>query len=183
MGERELESGLEELLDVRPPDVILLLNLGNTEDLNIPESGTVSGSHVLVHSLDGLGTGKSTELLDHVVGTRSRVVSEPDSEVLNLKRLLLVDDVEGNDLTVSLLGLLQLTKVVPVSGLGDDLVGGKDPHAVELGSRVRLGREGSAHNRVLGETSHSTTQLSVRDSYPIFPASGPSNSTHADLFH
>lgn len=66
MGERELESGLEELLDVRPPDVILLLNLGNTEDLNIPESSTVSGSHVLVHSLDGLGTGKSTELLDHL---------------------------------------------------------------------------------------------------------------------
>lgn len=30
---------------------------------------------------------------------------------------------------MSLLGLLQLTKVVPVSGLGDDLVGGKDPHA------------------------------------------------------
>lgn len=66
MGKRELESGLEELLDVRPPDVVLLLNLSNTEDLNIPESGTVSGSHVLVHRLDGLGTGKSTELLNHL---------------------------------------------------------------------------------------------------------------------
>lgn len=96
------------------------------------------------------------DLLTHVVGTRSRVVSEPDSEVLDLERLLLVDlfnvsadvisivakqstyDVEGNDLTVSLLGFLQLTKVVPVSGLGNDLVGGKDPHAA--GKTVRRSR-------------------------------------------
>ena len=106
MGERELESWLEELLDVRPPDVFLLLNLGNSEDLDIPKSGSVSGSHVLVHGLDGLGSGKSSELLDHlenqscycvhtnttyVVGTGSGVVSEPDSKVLDLQWLLLVD--------------------------------------------------------------------------------------------
>ena len=70
MGEGELESRLEELLDVWPPDVLLLLNLGNTEDLNVPESGSVTGSHVLVHGLDGLGTGKSTELLDHLEDER-----------------------------------------------------------------------------------------------------------------
>lgn len=66
MGERELESWLEELLDVRPPDVLLLLNLGNSEDLDIPKSGSVSGSHVLVHGLDSLSSGKSSELLDHL---------------------------------------------------------------------------------------------------------------------
>jgi hypothetical protein len=67
VGERELESWLEELLDVRPPDVFLLLNLGDSEDLDIPKSGSVSGSHVLVHGLDGLGSGKSSELLDHLI--------------------------------------------------------------------------------------------------------------------
>jgi hypothetical protein len=66
VGERELESWLEELLDVRPPDVLLLLNLGDSEDLDIPKSGSVSGGHVLVHGLDSLGSGKSSELLDHL---------------------------------------------------------------------------------------------------------------------
>jgi hypothetical protein len=66
VGERELESWLEELLDVRPPDVFLLLNLGDSEDLDIPKSGSVSGSHVLVHGLDSLSSGKSSELLDHL---------------------------------------------------------------------------------------------------------------------
>lgn len=37
--------------------------------------------------------------------------------------------VDGDDLTVGPLGLLELTKVVPESGLGDDLVGRKDPHS------------------------------------------------------
>jgi hypothetical protein len=108
VGEGELESWLEELLDVWPPDVFLLLNLGDSEDLDIPESSSVSGSHVLVHGLDGLGSGKSSELLDHlqvsknartlgivketyVVGTGSGVVSEPDGEVLDLQWLLLLD--------------------------------------------------------------------------------------------
>ena len=66
MGEGELESRLEELLDVGPPHVFLLLNLGNSEDLDIPKSGSVSGSHVLVHGLDGLSSGKCSELLDHL---------------------------------------------------------------------------------------------------------------------
>jgi len=66
VGERELESWLEELLDVRPPDVFLLLNFGDSEDLDIPKSGSVSSGHVLVHGLDSLGSGKSSELLDHL---------------------------------------------------------------------------------------------------------------------
>lgn len=69
MGERELESRLEELLDVGPPHVFLLLNLSDSEDLDIPKSGSVSGGHVLVHGLDGLGSGKCSELLDHLKTT------------------------------------------------------------------------------------------------------------------
>jgi len=70
----------------------------------------------------------------HVVCAGSGVVSEPDGEVLDLQWLLLVDDVKGNDLSVGLLDLLQLTKVVPEPRLGDDVVGRKDSHAVELRS-------------------------------------------------
>jgi len=55
------------------------------------ETGTVAGSHVLVQSLDGLGTAHLTELLVHVVGTGAGVVADPDTEVLDLKGALLVD--------------------------------------------------------------------------------------------
>lgn len=55
------------------------------------EASTVTGSHVLVESLDGLGAGHLTELLVHVVGTGAGVVAEPDTEVLDLEGALLGD--------------------------------------------------------------------------------------------
>lgn len=87
----ELETRGHELLDVRALDVLGLLNLGDLKNVDRGETSTVTGSHVLVERLGGLSTRKSTELLVHVVGTRSRVVSEPDGEVLDLEGLLLVD--------------------------------------------------------------------------------------------
>lgn len=51
----------------------------------------MAGSHVLVESLDGVGAGHLTVLLVHVVGTRARIVTDPDTEVLDLKWALLVD--------------------------------------------------------------------------------------------
>ena len=56
-----------------------------------PEAGTVAGSHVLVEGPDGIGASEFTELLVHVVGAGTRVVTEPDTEVFDLQRLLLVD--------------------------------------------------------------------------------------------
>jgi hypothetical protein len=40
-------------------------------------------------------------------------------------------DVKGDNLTVGLLDLLQLAEVVPEAGLGDNVVGRKNPHAAE----------------------------------------------------
>jgi hypothetical protein len=132
----------------------------------------------------------------HVVGARSRVVSEPDGEVLHLQGLLLVDlfpivnqtskhsrlcdpqsvavanrthDVEGDDLSVGLLDLLELTEVVPESGLGDDVVGSEDAHAAG---------EGSANPRTR-RIDHDHTQR-TRASAPARPrwgACGPRRST------
>jgi hypothetical protein len=51
----------------------------------------VTGGHVLVESIDGCDAGHLTVLLVHVVGTGARVVLEPDTEVLDLLGLLLVD--------------------------------------------------------------------------------------------
>ena len=61
-----------------------------------PETRTVAGGHILVEGLDGVCTAELTELLVHVVGSRAGVVSEPDTEVLDLERLLLMDLRRGN---------------------------------------------------------------------------------------
>lgn len=61
--------------------------------------------------------------------------------------------VDGNDLTGGLLDLLQAAKEVPVPGLGNDGVGGKDTHAVQSGRRVGLGRQMPANDLVLMKTA------------------------------
>ena len=61
-----------------------------------PEAGTMPGSHILVEALDGVSTSEFTELLVHVVGTGTRVVTDPDTEVLDLQGLLLVNLKETN---------------------------------------------------------------------------------------
>ena len=61
--------------------------------------------------------------------------------------------VEADDLTVGLLDLLQLHEEVPEAGLGDDIVGGKDAHAVQLGGGVGLGGQVAANDLVLLKTT------------------------------
>ena len=56
-----------------------------------PEAGTVARRHVLVEALDRGRARELAELLVHVVRAGARVVAEPDTEVLHLQRLLLVD--------------------------------------------------------------------------------------------
>lgn len=112
MGERELEVLGEELLDVGALDIIGLLDLDNAEDLKWifvshiqshllscgiktyvdgPEASTVTGSHVGVQSLDGIGSRHLTELLVHVVSAGAGVVADPDTEVLDGLGALLSD--------------------------------------------------------------------------------------------
>jgi hypothetical protein len=51
----------------------------------------VAGSHVLVEGVDSRSTGHLTVLLVHVVSAGAGVVTDPDSEVLDLGGALLVD--------------------------------------------------------------------------------------------
>lgn len=55
------------------------------------EAGTVPSSHVLVEALDGIRARELTEFLVHIVCAGTRVVTEPDAEVLDLHRLLFVN--------------------------------------------------------------------------------------------
>jgi len=56
-----------------------------------PETRTVTGGHVLVHGLDGVGAGHVAVLLVHVVGAGAGVVADPDAKVLDLLRALLMN--------------------------------------------------------------------------------------------
>lgn len=62
--------------------------------------------------------------------------------------------VHGNNLTGSLLHLSQLTNKVPETRLGNRLVDGEDPHAVELGRGLLLGGKVASNHHVLSEASH-----------------------------
>jgi len=55
------------------------------------EAGTVPSSHVLVEAPDGIGTRQFAEFLVHIVCAGTRVITEPDAEVLDLHRLLFVN--------------------------------------------------------------------------------------------
>lgn len=82
--------------------------------------------------LDGLSAGELAILLVHVVSARARIVTNPDTKVLDLHGLLLEHLVAADDLTSGLLDLLHLLQEVEETGLGNDLVGRKDAHLVEL---------------------------------------------------
>lgn len=59
--------------------------------MNGTKAGAVTGGHVLVKGLDGIRAGEFSELLVHVVCARAGIVADPDAEVLDLQRTLLVD--------------------------------------------------------------------------------------------
>lgn len=99
-------------------------------------TSAVAGSHVAVALGDSGTDGQVTVLAVHVVGTGTGIVTQPDSEVLDLQRRLLGDLLEGHDLAGRLLELVQLTQEVPETGLGHNVIRGEDPHFVH--SRVGL---------------------------------------------
>ena len=55
------------------------------------ETGAMPARHILVHGLDRISPGQITVLLVHVVCAGAGIISEPDTEVFNLERFLLVD--------------------------------------------------------------------------------------------
>ena len=150
----ELQVLGQELLDVLSLDVGGLLDLGNLQDVDRSKSSSVSGGHVLVQRLDGTNSGNVSDLLVHVVGTRSGVVSNPDAEVLDGSWVSLVDGVDRHDFTGSLLDLVQSLQEVPVTGLGDDNVWSEDSHSEQLWFRNGFGGQTTADNLVFIQTSH-----------------------------
>ncbi len=146
--------------------------------LDRPEAGSVTGGHILVQGVDSGNAGHLTVLLVHVVGTGAGVVADPDAEVLDLLGALLGDLaqsassppflsstrthlVQRDDLTVRLLDLAELAEEVPEPRLGDNIVGRKNTHAVDLGGGVGLAGEVAADDLVFLEASCGSCQYCV----------------------
>lgn len=92
------------------------VNSGNRlhpDDLDAVSSGAVTGSHVAIALSDSTGDGHVTILAVHVVGSRPGVISEPNTEVLDLQWFLLGDLLDTDDFTSGLLEFPQLTQKVP----------------------------------------------------------------------
>lgn len=154
MRKRELEVLGQKLSGVWSLDVLGLLDLDDLEDVNGAPSGSVTSSHVLVKGLDGADTGEITVFSVHVVDTGTRVVTDPDTEVLDLGRSLLVDLVDGDNLTSGLLDSSQLGEEVPETGLSNNRVWCEDSHTVELWLWLLLSWQVTANDLILVETTH-----------------------------
>lgn len=154
MRQWKLQALGHELLHVLSLDVVLILQLNNLQDVDVSKSGSVSSGQVLVHGFHGTDSGDVSVLLVHVVDTRSGLVSEPDTEGLDLGWSSLRDAADGNDLTGSLLGLVQLLQEVPVTRLGHNGVRSKDSHSEQLWLRDVLGRETTSDDLILVQSRH-----------------------------
>lgn len=91
----------------------------------------MAGSHVTVALGDCVADGQITVLAVHVVGARTRIVTQPDAEVLDADGSALVDLLDRDDLTGGLLELLQLAQEIPETRLRDNVVRSEDSHLVE----------------------------------------------------
>lgn len=154
MWQWELQVLGQELLDVLTLDILGLFKLNNLQDVDRSKSGSVTSGQILVHGLNGTNSGDVSELLVQVVGTRSGVVTDPDTKVLNLGWVGLRDNVDRDNLTRSSLDLVQFLEEVPVTGLGNDNVWSKDSHTEQLWLWNGLSWETTTNNLVLSKTRH-----------------------------
>ena len=157
------ESELQVLVSVHDVLVslkILIFNNSGLDDLDGTITSTVSTSHLLVALLNSTEESVITILLVHVVSTGTRVVSQPDTIVLDFG-VSLVDLpksaitrsnaylINSKNLTSTLLHLLKSVHEIPITRLGSDGVGSEKTHSVNFGFRVSFGRKSTTNNVII----------------------------------
>ena len=172
------KSELEILMSVHDVLVsleVLVFNNGSLDDLDGTITSTVSTSHLLIALLHSTEESVITILLVHVVSTGTRIVSQPDTVVLDFG-VLLVDLpksaitnsnaylVDSKNLTSTLLHLLKSVHEVPITGLSSDSVGSEKTHSVNFRFRVRFGRKSTTNNVIIvnlqnGEKTAQTNKI------------------------
>lgn len=155
VGQGELDAVVEELLDVDAADLRAVDGL-DVDDLDGGVASTVTTSHIVVELLDSADAGNIAELFVHVVDSLTRGVAKPDSVVLDGGGLLL-DLVDGKDLTIGSLKLVKLAHEVPEAGARHNSVGREQTHAEHGRVRDSLsGLRATDHNIlvILANLSH-----------------------------
>ena len=112
--QRELDLRVVHLLDKRSAGLASFDGL-NANNLNAVGTGSVTGSHIPVAGSHGGRNCQVTVFTVHVVGTRPRIVSEPDSKVLDFKWFLFSDFFNADNLASGFLEFPQLTQEIPKS--------------------------------------------------------------------
>ena len=155
MREREPDVLLGKLSSIGPPK-FTGTDRSSADDLDRPRTTTVTSSHLVIKLRHGSSELQVTVLAVHVVGSGARVVTEPDSVVLDGAGVLLDKLDAVKNLTSGLLHLTELTHEVPELGLGSHRVGGEDNHTVGLGVGVLLSGSLTADHLVLAHDSSSS---------------------------
>jgi len=138
--QREFDGGIVELLDVWA-SAFVIFNFLHSDDLDGVSTCTMAGSHITVALSDSCRDSQITVLAVHVVSSRAGVITKPDTEVLDLQWGLLMNLLDADNFTSCFLEFTQLTQEIPETGLCNNVVWSKDPHAVQRRIGVLLGRQ------------------------------------------
>ena len=111
-GKRELNLRVVHLLDKSSAGFASFDRL-HTDDLDTVSPGSVTSTHVAVALGDGGRHSHIPVFAVHVVGARPRIITKPNTKVLDLQGLVFSDFFDTDDLTSGLLELPQLTQEIP----------------------------------------------------------------------
>merc|ERR1711911_422389 len=140
VGQREFDGGIVELLDMWA-SAFVILYFFNSDNLDRVSTGTMTGSHITVALSDSSRHSQVAVLTVHVVGSGARVITQPDTEVLNLQWSLFMDLLDADNFASGFLELAKLSQEVPETGFGNNVVRSKNPHAVQRRIGLLLGRQ------------------------------------------
>lgn len=105
--------------------------------------------HVHVELADGTVEGDISVFFVHVVDSGSGLVSEHNTKCFHMVGSLLVDLINGQDLTLSCFGLKLASQMIPELRFGHNLIISKEPQSIYFRTWVLLSRDFPSHHQVL----------------------------------
>lgn len=114
-------------------------------------SSTVTSSHIAIALSYSSANRQVTVFAVHVMRTWTRIITQPNAEVLDFRRCCFVDLLQWNNLTGGLLELLQLTQKVPETWFGHNVVRSEYSHFVERRVRLLFGHQFAADHLVFSQ--------------------------------
>lgn len=82
------------------------------------------------------------------MGAGARVITKPDTVVLDTVWFPFKDLVDRDDLTGGALNLVETLQEIPVTALSYHFIGSKEAHAIQPWMWLRVGREMATHHLV-----------------------------------